>query len=100
MSRRALIAAAVILVAAAGAFALWAGGAARIASIWRGNENTAPSAPITGTAPAAAHAGPQAPPRVPVTLGARRQQVSGVRTAREERVMVDPEGREDMSGCG
>src|SRR5688572_26020929 len=95
MSRRALIAAAVVVVAAAAAFALWAGGPARIASIWRGNENTAPSAaPITGTAPpAAAHAGPQAPPRVPVTLDARRQQLIGVRTARAERVMVAPEVR-------
>ena len=94
MSRRARIAAAVIVVAAAAAFALWVGGAARIASIWRGNENTAPSAPITGTAPpAAAHAGPQAPPRVPVTLDARRQQLIGVRTSRVVRVMVAPEVR-------
>jgi RND family efflux transporter MFP subunit len=94
MSRRALIAVAVMVVAAAAAFSLWAGGAARIASIWRGSENAAPSPPITGTAPPpTGHAGPQAPPRVPVTLDARRQQLIGVRTSRAERVTVAPEVR-------
>jgi len=93
MSRRAPIAVAVVVVVATAWF-LRSGGAARIASIWRGNERAAAAAPTTGTPPPAARpAGPQAPPRVPVTLDARRQQLIGVRTSRAERVMVAPEVR-------
>ncbi len=95
MSRRAPVAVAVVaVVVAAAAYFLWAGGGARIASIWRGSERAALPAPTTGTAPPApAPIGPQAPPRVPVTLDVRRQQLIGVRTSRAERVMVAPEVR-------
>jgi len=93
MSRTAASAVLVIVLAAAGFF-VWNGGPGRIASWWRGTGMSTPAAPpITGSMPSAPAAGPQAPPRVPVTLDARRQQLIGVRTAKAVRVMVAPEVR-------
>ncbi len=93
MSRTAASAVLVIVLAAAGFF-VWSGGPGRIASWWRGPAVSTPAAPpITGSMPSAPAAGPQAPPRVPVTLDARRQQLIGVRTAKAARVMVAPEVR-------
>jgi RND family efflux transporter MFP subunit len=95
MRRRPVVAVVIVLAAAAAAAALiWGGGAARIASRWQGSDVPASPIPTTGPSPPAAAAeGPQAPPRVPVTLDARRQQLIGVRTARAVRVMVSPEVR-------
>jgi RND family efflux transporter MFP subunit len=94
MSRRARAGAVGIALAVAAALFVWSGGAARIASLWRGSDVPPVSVPITGSAPpAAGPVGPQAPARVPVTLDARRQQLIGVRTARAVRVTVSPEVR-------
>jgi Cu(I)/Ag(I) efflux system membrane fusion protein/cobalt-zinc-cadmium efflux system membrane fusion protein len=93
MSRTAAAAVFVVVLAAAGLF-VWSGGPGVIASWWGGNAVSTPAASsITGSMPAAPAAGPQPPPRVPVTLDARRQQLIGVRTARAVRVMVAPEVR-------
>src|SRR5262245_54697641 len=93
MRRIAASAVFVIVLAAAGFFA-WSGGPGRITSWWRGSGVSTPAAPpITGAMPSAPAAGPQPPPRVPVTLEARRQERIGVRTAKAVRVMVAPEVR-------
>ena len=92
MRRTALIGAAVVLVAAVVFVA--GGGGDRIAGWWRDRGVSSPPAPIAGAAPAAPAPGvAQAPPRVPVTLDARRQQLIGVRTSKAVRVMVTPEVR-------
>ena len=94
MRRTASIAVAVIALVAAAAVFVWSGGRDRIASWWDDGGMSSPPAPITGAAPVAgAPAGVQAPPRVPVTLDARRQQLIGVRTAKAVRMMLSPEVR-------
>ena len=96
MSRRAGVALVIVLLlgtlAAAGV--LWRNGLTRLVSTWRSDRASAPSASAPGPPPSlAAAAAPSTPPRVPVTLDARRQQLIGVRTARATRVMVAPEVR-------
>jgi Cu(I)/Ag(I) efflux system membrane fusion protein/cobalt-zinc-cadmium efflux system membrane fusion protein len=91
MRRAAPIVAAVVVLAAALFVAV--AGRDRIGSWWRGTATSAPAAPMTGSAPPAVAADAQPPPRVPVTLDARRQQLIGVRTAKAVRVMVTPEVR-------
>jgi Cu(I)/Ag(I) efflux system membrane fusion protein/cobalt-zinc-cadmium efflux system membrane fusion protein len=94
MRRAAWIVAAVIALVAAGAVFVAVGGRDRVASWRRGGASGQPPAPAVVSAPnRAAPAGVQAPPRVPVTLDARRQQLIGVRTARAVRLMVAPEVR-------
>ena len=54
---------------------------ARLASLFRRGDPPAAPLPVTGSAPApVVPVEPQGPPRVPVTLDARRQQLIGVRT--------------------
>jgi Cu(I)/Ag(I) efflux system membrane fusion protein/cobalt-zinc-cadmium efflux system membrane fusion protein len=93
MSRRAVIAVAVVVVAAAIAFFLWPDGMARVSSTWRDRAAPPPSQPTSAPPAAVAPRVPQSPARVPVTLDARRQQLIGVRTARATSVMVAPEVR-------
>ena len=81
----------VVLLAAAGAAFVWTG-----AGTWLRPGGESPEVPAAGTrgelpaTPPGDHGGP---PRVPVTLDARRQQLIGVRTARAALVMVAPEVR-------
>jgi RND family efflux transporter MFP subunit len=94
MTRRGVVVVILIAATAATALFIWRGGADRIGSVFRPDEAPASSAPTTGDAsPIAPRTEATSPPRVPVTLDARRQQLIGVRTARVARVMVTPEVR-------
>lgn len=92
MSRRVLVLAAVVAVAGVVALLIWREGAARMATLVE-RSSPPPSASMSSSPPAATPAGGQSPPRVGVTLDARRQQLIGVRTARVARVTVTPEVR-------
>jgi RND family efflux transporter MFP subunit len=91
MRRAAPVVAAVVVLAAALFVAV--ADRDRIGSWWRGTATSAPAAPMTASAPRAVPADVEPPPRVPVTLDARRQQLIGVRTAKAVRVTVTPEVR-------
>ena len=95
MTRRLVILVTVIAAMAAAALFVWrAGGVGRIESLFRGEGAPVTPAPTTGDlSPSVPPTDVHAPPRVAVTLDARRQQLIGVRTARVARVMMTPEVR-------
>jgi Cu(I)/Ag(I) efflux system membrane fusion protein/cobalt-zinc-cadmium efflux system membrane fusion protein len=94
MRRTAFVLAAVVVLLAVAVLFVFIGGRDRIATWWRGADMSMTPAPGAAAPPAAAPVAPaQGPPRVPVTLDARRQQLIGVRTSKAVRVMVTPEVR-------
>ena len=95
MTRRAVVLIILIAAMAAAAVFVWrAGGAGWIESLFRNEGVSAPPVPTRGDlSPSVTPTDVHSPPRVPVTLDARRQQLIGVRTAGVTRVMVTPEVR-------
>jgi RND family efflux transporter MFP subunit len=94
MTRRIAFVVIVVVLTVTTAVVGWTAVVDYIASLFRRDAPPAAAMPVTaGAPPAVAHIEPQGPPRVPVTLDARRQQLIGVRTTRAVRVDMTPEVR-------